>query len=191
MTHPTTLDPETIRAFVIAGHGDLAKVQAMLDETPALRDAAHEWRPGDTETALAGAAHVGNAPIAAYLLEQGAPMTIHAAAMLGRREAVGELLAASPKLLRAPGAHGIPLLAHAALSGDAALVADLHQRGAREGVDMALGMAAGRGDAATVRWLLDNDQPDLSWTDFRGQTALETARAAGHDDVVAVLEGRS
>lgn len=191
MTHPTTLDPEAVRAFVIAGHGNLEALREMLAQNPALRDAAHEWRPGDTETALAGAAHVGNAPIAAFLLEQGAPLTIHAAAMLGRREAVSELLAASPELLRAPGAHGIPLLAHAALSGDADLVADLHQRGAREGVDMALGMAAGRGDAATVRWLLDNDQPDLSWTDFRGQTALETARAAGHDAVVAALEERS
>ncbi|HQZ70975.1 MAG TPA: hypothetical protein PK826_06595, partial [Anaerolineae bacterium] len=58
-THPTNLDPETVRAFVIAGHGNLETVQTMLAETPALRDAAHEWRPGDTETALAGAAHVG------------------------------------------------------------------------------------------------------------------------------------
>ncbi|MBK8541891.1 MAG: ankyrin repeat domain-containing protein [Anaerolineae bacterium] len=187
-THPTNLDPETVRAFVIAGHGNLETVQAMLAETPALRDAAHEWRPGDTETALAGAAHVGNAPIAEYLLTEGAPLTIHAAAMLGRRDDVAALLDASPELLQAPGAHGIPLLAHAALSGSAELVADLHGRGAREGVAMALGMAAGRGDAATVRWLLDNDQPDLAWTNVRGQTALEVARAAGHDAVVAALE---
>ena len=31
---------ETVREFVIAGHGDLDKVKAMLSEQPDLRDAA-------------------------------------------------------------------------------------------------------------------------------------------------------
>jgi hypothetical protein len=83
------LSPEWVREFVIAGHGDLAKVQAMLSETPSLLNAAHEWKPGDTETAIQGASHVGNAAIAEYLLAWNAPLAIYTAAMLGRVAAVG------------------------------------------------------------------------------------------------------
>lgn len=182
-----SLDPETVRAFVIAGHADLARVREMLDERPELLDAAHAWQPGDTETAIQAAAHVGNRPIAELLLARGAPLALCTAAMLGRVDDVERLLAEEPARIAERGAHGIPLLAHAALSGDAALVALLHGRGAREGVSFALHNAARAGDAAIVRYLMEHDAPDLGWTDFAGKTAAEVAAAGGHDEVLALL----
>ena len=74
---------ETIREFVIAGHGNLDRVKEMLTGQPEMLNISHEWKPDDTETALQGASHVGNRAIAEYLLEQGAPLDICAAAMLG------------------------------------------------------------------------------------------------------------
>ena len=85
MTDATPLAPEQIREFVIAGHGNLAAVQALLAAEPRLLNVANEWSPGDTETAIQGAAHVGSRAVAEYLLAQGAPLELPTAAMLGRR----------------------------------------------------------------------------------------------------------
>lgn len=180
------LTPDRIRGFVIAGHGDLETVKAMLAASPELLNTPFEWRPGDFETAIQGAAHVGQPAIAEYLLAQGAPLELCTAAMLGRRADVERLLAAHPDGASAVGAHGIPLLAHAALSGDAELVADLWARGARAGASMALHHAARLGHAGLVRWLLDHADPDLGWRDFQGKTALESAMGRG-DDAMATL----
>lgn len=187
---PTPIDPETVRAFVAAGHSDLERVQAMLAEQPELLDMPHEWSPGDTETAVQAAAHVGNRPIAELLLARGAPLAICTAAMLGRTADVERLLAEDPERIDEHGAHRIPLLAHAALSGDPELVALLHGRGARDGVAFAFHNAARRGNAAIARYLLENDAPDLTWTDFQGRTAAEVAEAGGHDEVLALIRAR-
>src|SRR5688500_12065836 len=107
---PSAPDAEVIRAFVIAGHGNLEKVKQMLGERPELLNISHEWAPGDTETALQGAAHVGSVPIAETLLAQGAPLDICTAAMLGRRGDVEHFLEEDNAKINATGAHGIPLL---------------------------------------------------------------------------------
>src|SRR5689334_6665239 len=134
-----------VREFVIAGHGNLDKVKQMLAAQPDLLNRSHEWRPGDTETALQGAAHVGNREIAEFLLAQGAPLEICTAAMLGRREEVERFLEEDPDKIHANGAHGIPLLTHAALSGDVGLVQTLYEGGATEGSSAALALAVGKG----------------------------------------------
>ncbi|MEO8082218.1 MAG: ankyrin repeat domain-containing protein [Ardenticatenales bacterium] len=191
MPEPSSADPiapDIVRTFVAAGHSDLATVQTLLAQHPTLLNVGHEWRPGDIETAVQAAAHVGNRPIAEFLLGQGAQLSICTAAMLGRADEVDRLLADDPARIGEPGAHGIPLLAHAALSGDADLVASLHGRGAREGVSFALHNAARRGIEPIVRYLLANDTPDLAWQDFQGKTAREVAEAGGHSAVVALLD---
>lgn len=180
---------EQVREFVIAGHGNLARVQELLDDMPELLNAAHEWGPGDTETALQGAAHVGNAPIAEYLLDQGAPAEICTAAMLGWRDDVRRLVDSEPERVQAKGAHGIPLLAHAAFSGDTALVSELYERGARDGAEAALHNAIARGHTALARWLLEHTSPDLGWQNFRGQTALDLALSSGDQAMVQLLRG--
>jgi hypothetical protein len=181
---------EEIRDFVIAGHGNLEKVQEMLASRPILLNLAHEWRPGDWETALQGAAHVGNRAIAEYLLAQGAPLEITTAAMLGQQEEVEEFLRADTNNINATGAHGISLLSHAALSGDVALVESLFGRGATTGASLALSLAVSRNDLAMVRWLLDHAAPDLAWKNFQGKTVLETAQENNMEEMVALLAGR-
>lgn len=187
MTADPNLDPEEVREFVIAGHGNLPKVQAMLAANPALLNAAQEWRPGDTETALQGAAHVGNRAIAEYLLAQGAPLAIPTAAMLGRRTEVEAMLAAEPEAIHTHGAHGISLLAHAVFSGDIGLVSLLVERGATEGASLALANAVARRDVPMVRWLLENTDPDLAWQNHQGRTVLDTALAMEATDVADAL----
>lgn len=181
---PTT---EQVREFVIAGHGDLARVQELLAGTPLLLTIAHQWGPGDTETALQGAAHVGNAPIAEYLLAQGAPLDICTAAMLGRHDDVRRFLEREPESAQAAGAHRIPLLAHAAYSGNTELVRELYQSGARDGSAPALHNAIGRGHTELARWLLEHTSPDLSWQNFRGETALDVATRCGAEEIAQLL----
>jgi uncharacterized protein len=180
---------EEIRDFVIAGHGNLTKVQEMLAARPDLLYVAHEWRPGDTETALQGAAHVGNRAIAEYLLAQGAPLEITTAAMLGKREEVEEFLRNDASKINATGAHSISLLSHAALSGDVALVQGLFARGANTGASFALSLAVSRNDLAMARWLLNNAAPDLAWKNFQDKTVMEIAQESNMEEMAALLAG--
>ncbi len=178
---------ELIREFVIAGHGDLAKVKAMLSDHPDLLNAAYEWKAGDHETAIQAAAHVGSVAVAEYLLSRGAPLEICTAAMLGRQENVERLLDADPAAIGATGAHGIPLLAHAALSGRVALLDTMVRRGVNTGVSYALHNAVSQGHEQAARWLLENARPDLAWTNFQGKTALAVARERSFDALVRLL----
>ena len=117
---PPPLDAESVRAFLIAGHGDLEAVRAALDDEPGLVNASWDWGGGDWETALGGASHMGEREIALFLLERGARMDIFAAAMLGYVDVVRALLDARPELRDAKGPHGISLAAHAEQGGEQA-----------------------------------------------------------------------
>ena len=117
---PPPLEPELVGEFVLKAHGDLGVVKQLLEEEPALVNAAWDWGGGDWETGLGAASHVGRRDIAEYLLERGARMDVFAAAMLGETEIVRAMLEAQPSLRDARGPHGIPLVAHAEAGGDAA-----------------------------------------------------------------------
>lgn len=178
---------DEIREFVIAGHGNLERVKQMLAQHPSLLNIAQEWRPGDTETALQGAAHVGSREVAEYLLEQGAPLDICTAAMLGRRDDVEHFLQQDKEMIHAHGAHNIPLLTHAALSGDTALAQMLYERGATTGVTLALNLVVSNGLVDMTRWLLENESPDLAWKNFQDKTALEIATDRGDREIADLL----
>jgi ankyrin repeat protein len=184
MPNPT---PEEIRDFVIAGHGDFDKVKSLLAAQPELLNRAHSWSDTDSETAIQAASHVGNADIAEFLLARGAPLAIYTAAMLGRRDEVARMLAADSELAKLRGAHGIPLLPHAAMSGDLALVSAVHAAGATEGASSALIFAVARRHAALVAWLLANAAPDRTWKNFQGKTALDIARERRFEEIEALL----
>jgi uncharacterized protein len=185
------MDAEQIRAFVIAGHGNLEAVKTMLDAEPELLNAAFEWREGDSETALQGASHVGNVQIAEFLLSQGAPMSVTTAAMLGRQSELEAMLDGYPDLIFENGAHGITLLTHAALSGKANLVASLYARGATTGASMAMNLATDCGYAEIVRFLLETATLDRNWKNMKGKTAVEIARDSGGAEMIALFEGAS
>jgi ankyrin repeat protein len=125
--------------------------------------------------------------VAEYLLSLGAPLDICTAAMLGRTEAVTRLLKVDPANLQATGAHGIPLLAHAALSGNVELTQLLIQRGARAGLSMALSNAVNQGHVDLTRWLLEHATPDVKWKNFQGKTALELALENGDEEIAELL----
>ena len=118
--HHPQFDRPRVKRFVIAGHGNLAAVKAMLAEEPNLINGAIDWGNGDFETALGGASHMGRRDIAEYLLEHNARMDIFAATMLGKLDIVKAAVAAYPKIVQVPGPHGIPLLVHAEKGGPAA-----------------------------------------------------------------------
>jgi hypothetical protein len=109
-----------VRDFVGVAHGDFDRVQVLLKDEPALLNAAWDWVAGDWETALGAAAHVGRRDIAEYLLAHGARMDIFAAAMLGRLDIVKAIAVCQPEALASRGPHGIPLMVHAQMGGEAA-----------------------------------------------------------------------
>jgi uncharacterized protein len=179
---------ELVRDFVIAGHMDLEKVKRMHHEHPALLNAAHPWKENDHETAIQAAAQTGNVPVAEYLLANGAPLEICTAAMLGRTNDVIRILAGNPKDIDATGAHGIPLLAHAALSGNLDLVQLLFNKGAHQGVSFAFHNAVSRNNYQMARWLLETGKVDLAWKNYQEKTALDVAREKGYHDIVDLLK---
>jgi ankyrin repeat protein len=130
---------------------------------------------------------VGNRELAEYLLAQGAPLAIYTAAMLGRGDDVRRLLDEDAARIDSAGAHGIPVLTHAAWSGDVALVQMLYERGARAGASAALFNAVSRGDAALTRWLLEHARPDPGWRNFQDQTALMLATERRDTRIVELL----
>jgi hypothetical protein len=112
---PLPLD--LVKEFVIAGHGNFAKVQAMLKDTPNLIFTKFDWGNGDYEAAIEGAGHVGDKEIANYLIDAGSRVTLYVLTMLGRTDLVKPVLEAYPSLITAKGPHGFTLLHHAKAGG--------------------------------------------------------------------------
>jgi ankyrin repeat protein len=181
------VDRDLVRGFVIAGHGNLVRVKELLDHHPELLNAAYDWTETDSETAIQGAAQVGSRAVAEYLLSKGAPLAICTAAMLGRKDDVEQILEQDPSSVGATGAHGIPLLTHAALSGNLELVQILWRRGARKGSSAALLNAVTRGHSEITRWLLENASPNLGQKDFQGKTALALALQRNDTETARML----
>lgn len=125
---------EKIKEFVTAGHGDLDKVKAMLEEEPNLIHSRYDWGSGDFEEAIEGAGHLGNKEIANYLIESGARVNLFVLSMLGKKELVIPILEEYPNLIYARGAHGFSLLHHAKQGGkDASEIFDyLKDKGLKE-----------------------------------------------------------
>ncbi len=111
---------ELMREMVTVAHFDLKRVRELGDARPALAKAAVDWGFGDFEDALGAASHVGNRPIAEYLISKGARPTLFSATMLGQLEVVKAFVAAQPGVQRIRGPHSIPLLAHAKAGGERA-----------------------------------------------------------------------
>ncbi len=179
---------DQIKEFVIAGHGNITKVKTMLEADANLLEVKHPWSETDFESALQAASHVGNTAIATYLLERGATLEITTSAMLGDLPAVKQFLDSDSSLIQATGGHGISLLTHGVISGDPEIVDFLTSQGAKSGASMALNIAVDVGNLEIVKMLLERTEPDLSWKNMKGKTALEVAQENKQDAILALLE---
>lgn len=108
---------ELVREMVTVAHFDLARVKELIDSRPSLAKASWDWGFGDWESALGAASHMGNRPIAEYLISKGARPSIFSAAMLGQLDVVKGFLAGGPGIEKIRGPHSISLLAHARVGG--------------------------------------------------------------------------
>ena len=114
-----TQSPDLVREMVKVSHFDLKRVQQLVEAQPSLARAAWDWGFGDWETALGAASHMGNRPIAEYLISKGARPSLFSAAMLGQLDVVKAFVVAQPGVERIRGPHNISLLAHAQAGGQA------------------------------------------------------------------------
>jgi hypothetical protein len=110
--------PELVHEVVTVAHFDLKRLKQLVDAQPSLARASWDWGFGDWETALGAASHMGNRPIAEYLVAKGARPSLFSAAMLGQLEVVKAFIAVDPHVSAIPGPHSISLLAHAKAGGD-------------------------------------------------------------------------
>ena len=104
--------------MVTVSHYNLNRVKELIDAHPSLARAAWDWGFGDWETALGAASHMGNRPIAQYLISKGARPSLFSSAMLGHLAVVKAFVAAQPGVQRIRGPHSISLLAHAKAGGE-------------------------------------------------------------------------
>ena len=112
-----------MKEVVGVSHRDLKRVQELVERQPALARASIDWGFGDWEACIDAASHVGNKPIADFLLANGARPTIFSAAMMGQLDVVKAFIAARPGVQRTLGPHGLTLMWHAKQGGpDAAAV---------------------------------------------------------------------
>ena len=110
-------DPALVKELVGASHGNFARVREIVEKQPAYARASVDWGFGDWETCIDAAAHVGNRPIAEFLLSHGARPTIFSAAMMGQLDVVKGFIAARPGIQATYGPHGITLMSHARAGG--------------------------------------------------------------------------
>ncbi len=183
--NPINLSEDEIGPFVLAAHNDWAAVQRLYAATPALLNGRYAKF---NETALEAAGHMGRRDIAEWLLAQGAPLTIFAAAMLGRVASLRALLLADPTRATATGVHGISILYHAALSGDPTVADLLLEHGGGAGADAALHAAVQSGQFAMVEWLLRHGVTDLKTLNSKAQTPYQAAEERGYTAITARLE---
>ena len=110
-------NPELVREMVGVSHGNIARVEALLELHPALAKATWDWGYGDWETALGAASHTGNREIALLLVANGARPDLFTFAMFGQLEVVKAYVNASPGIQRIKGPHGLTLHHHARVGG--------------------------------------------------------------------------
>jgi ankyrin repeat protein len=178
-------DQGVVAQFVGNGHGNLAVVKQMLEENPALLNAVWEQF---NETAIQAATQTGARDVAELLLAHGAPMDITTAAMLGDTDKVEDLLKQDPSRAKAKGSHDIPIMSHAAMSGNTRIADLLLAHGGGEGMDFALHGAVNFGHAEMVNWLLAHGVKNVNVRNYEGKTPLTVALEKGFYDIADMLQ---
>ncbi|MEK6222225.1 MAG: ankyrin repeat domain-containing protein [Chloroflexota bacterium] len=175
---------EEANNFIVICHHNLEAVKQQVAVTAAI---VNVYNPKVNETALGAAGHVGNHPIAEYLLENSAELELAAAAMLGMKDKVAEWLAKDSTLAESGGAHGISVAFHAAMSNDPEIMQMLLDNGAEEQVKNSLIGAVSKGHLKMTQWLLEHGA-DTSVQNYQGKSPLQVAQDAGFTEVAELLK---
>lgn len=184
------LPAELVYDFVRLAHTDLIKVKEMLNNEPALVNASWDWGGGDFETALGGAAHMGNMPILELLLKNGARRDIFCSAIKGEVEVVKAMVNIDPAIINVPGPHSLSLLYHAAIGGNIEIAELLkpHVTDLTGQCNRALQVAAREGHLPMTKWLILNGVNNPNLPDFSGNTPLQIAEKRGYKAVAEYLK---
>ena len=177
--------------MVVSAHTRLEAVREALSRDSRLAHAVAT----NGESAVEAGAHMGRKDIVETLLDHGAPYALPTATMLGDLKRVEELLDEDPLRIHERGPHGFPLLWYPLLGdGDLTTMQLLLDRGGKVEQQHLLGttalhLAAGRGRTAMVELLIEHgaDPRRVGGRFDDPATAIEQARRAGHDQVVALL----
>src|SRR4051794_10348813 len=102
MTEPNEL--------VLASHGNLARVQELVQTRPELSNQPGVGSDFGGERPLAAASHTHNRASAEALLANGAEHDIYTAAFMNEGARVEAFLSENPQLAKTPGIHEIPIL---------------------------------------------------------------------------------
>ena len=180
------LSQDTINNFVVAAHHDLPRVKEMLAAHTGLLNESAEW----FESGIQAAAHTGQREIAQYLLDQGAPLDICTAAMMGFGDDVDAILKDEPEAAQYTGAHDIPIMFFAAIGNNIPIAEKLLNAGANvnagEGGNTALHGAAGSGHLEMVRWLLAHDANPYA-LDYNGKMPIDLAESENFTEIADLL----
>jgi hypothetical protein len=170
-------------------HGNLVRVQELLDAHPDALNTSATWN----ETAVEAATQVGNRPILDLLIARGAPVDFFTACVLGRDEQVGVEVATAPSRANARGVHDLPALYFAAIGDSREIAERLLAAGAdvnarSESAAPIHGAVMG-GSAEMVRLLLESGA-DPSVPDYKGRGAKQLAEDMRRSDIADLFEQR-
>src|SRR5947209_4759702 len=162
--------------LVLASHGNLAKVQELLQTQPELVNQPGVGPDFGGETPLAAASHTHNRAIAEALLAHGATHDLSTATFMDDRDRVMAFLRQNPQSAAMPGVHDIPLLSFATTAEMAALLiahgAPVNAMSRAPYQTTPLHGAARRGYAGVADVLLQHGA-DATAVDYNGKTPPE------------------
>jgi ankyrin repeat protein len=190
------LPPPVINEYVVVAHGNLARVRELLALYPGLLLVNAPWN----ELAVEAGAHTGFKDGVRLQLDQGAPLSICTAAMIGMAARVRALLAEDPQRLWECGAHNMPLIWYPAIGGAGAVQVELTRLLIERGADVnaqkrghtALHWAARAGAFDLAELLLDHGAEPNAVTRIMGRemTPLALAEKSGDKATIDLLRRR-
>jgi ankyrin repeat protein len=191
---PKLLDQKMVNLFVAKSHGDIETIRNLLKKAPALVNCARDWGSGDWETGLGAASHVGRREIATLLLDHGARLDAFAAAMMGMKGVITEMLKVRKDLHTVAGPHGISMLTHAISGREKAH--EVFELLLESGADVnatdkmlmtPLSAAVHVSNAEQVEELLRRGA-DPAATNSKGESILDVARRRDNKKVIELIK---
>ena len=179
-----------IDEFSSVAHFDFDRVKQLHKLCPSLAFTRSTW----DELGIEAAAHMGLAPMARFLADEGAPVSTCTATLLGLSDLVKQLIAADRDCVRERGAHDIALLAYAAYGEQREEIAGLLLASGADVQARALGMttlhiAATKGYVELAEVLLSHGADVNAVAQSRGETVtpLGVAMRSKRDEMAQFL----